>query len=92
MEGLLSQTLIVHMIRTRKIPFIQSWASAPLTAVTSLIMLIAIAIPFTPVAASLKMQALTIAYFPWLAGILLMYSLLTQLVKTWYIKKYNEWL
>ncbi|WP_304344642.1 magnesium-translocating P-type ATPase [Chryseobacterium koreense] len=91
-EGLLSQTLIVHMIRTRKIPFIQSWASAPLTAVTSLIMLIAIAIPFTPIAASLKMQPLPVAYFPWLAGILLMYCLLTQLVKTWYIKKYNEWL
>jgi Mg2+-importing ATPase len=47
-EGLLSQTLIIHMIRTRKIPFIQSWATAPVIALTSLIMVIGIALPFTP--------------------------------------------
>ena len=53
-ESLLSQTLIVHMIRTRKIPFIQSWATAPVVALTSVIMLIAIAIPFSPLATSFK--------------------------------------
>lgn len=63
-EGLLSQTLIVHMIRTRKIPFIQSWATAPVVALTSIIMLIGIAIPFTPFAASLKMQPLPLSFFP----------------------------
>jgi Mg2+-importing ATPase len=47
-EGLLSQTLIVHIIRTKKIPFIQSWAAAPVVALTSLIMLIGIMIPFHP--------------------------------------------
>ncbi|MBO9619575.1 MAG: magnesium-translocating P-type ATPase [Niabella sp.] len=91
-EGLLSQTLIVHMIRTRKIPFIQSWASAPVVALTSLIMLIGIALPFTPFAAGLKMQPLPWQYFPWLIIILTCYCLLTQLVKNWYIKKFHQWL
>lgn len=91
-EGLLSQTLIVHMIRTRKIPFVQSWASAPLVAVTSTIMLMGIIIPFTSLAGALKMQSLPLSYFPWLIIILTAYCLLTQMVKNWYIKKYKEWL
>lgn len=91
-EGLLSQTLIVHMIRTKKIPFIQSWAAAPVVALTSLIMLIGIGIPFSPIAGALKLQPLPISYFPWLIGILGGYCLLTQLVKTWFIKRFNQWL
>lgn len=91
-EGLLSQTLIVHMIRTRKIPFIQSWATAPVIALTSLIMLVGIAIPFTPFAGVLKLTPLPMTYFPWLIGILLSYCLLTQYVKTLFIKKFNQWL
>ncbi|WP_199233742.1 magnesium-translocating P-type ATPase [Pedobacter sp. HMWF019] len=91
-EGLLSQTLIVHMIRTRKIPFIQSWATAPVVALTSAVMLIGIAIPFTPFATFIKLQPLPLAYFPWLLGILVSYCLLTQLVKRWFIKKFDQWL
>ncbi|HUX84938.1 MAG TPA: magnesium-translocating P-type ATPase [Chitinophagaceae bacterium] len=91
-EGLLSQTLIVHMIRTRKIPFIQSWASAPVVALTTLIMAIGIYIPFSPLASALKMQPLPLGYFPWLIGILLSYCLLTQLVKTWFIRRFRLWL
>jgi P-type Mg2+ transporter len=91
-EGLLSQTLIVHIIRTRKIPFIQSWASAPVVTLTSLVMAVGIFIPFSSLAPVLKMQPLPISYFPWLAGILLSYCLLTQLVKNWFIRKFNYWL
>lgn len=91
-EGLLSQTLIIHMIRTQKIPFIQSWAAAPVVALTSLIMVIGIAIPFSPLATVFKLQALPLAYFPWLLGILLSYCLLTQVIKNWFIKKFNTWL
>ncbi|MFP7654777.1 magnesium-translocating P-type ATPase [Chryseobacterium proteolyticum] len=91
-EGLLSQTLIIHMIRTRKIPFIQSWATAPVVALTTLIMIIGIAIPFSPFAAALKMQPLPLSYFPWLLGILTCYCLLTQWVKNWFIRKFNTWL
>lgn len=91
-ESLLSQTLIVHMIRTRKIPFIQSWATAPVVALTSSIMAIAIFIPFSPFATAFKMVALPLTFFPWLIGILLTYCLLTQLIKVWFIKKFNQWL
>ncbi len=91
-EGLLSQTLIVHMIRTKKIPFIQSWATAPVLALTSLIMMLGVFIPFSPFAAALKMQALPLSYFPWLFGILICYCFLTQFIKTWFIKKFNQWL
>ena len=91
-EGLLSQTLIVHMIRTRKIPFIQSWATAPVVALTSAIMLIGIALPFSPFADAVKLQPLPLSYFPWLIGILISYCLLTQLIKNWFIKKFNQWL
>jgi Mg2+-importing ATPase len=91
-EGLLSQTLIVHMIRTRKIPFIQSWAAAPVVALTSLVMAIGIIIPFSPFASALKLQPLPLSYFPFLIGILLSYCTLTQFIKNWYIKKFNHWL
>ena len=91
-EGLLSQTLIVHMIRTRKIPFIQSWATAPVVALTTAIMAVGIFIPFSPFAASLKMTPLPLSYFPWLIGILATYCLLTQIIKTWFIRKFGEWL
>lgn len=91
-EGLLSQTLIVHIIRTKKIPFIQSWAAAPVVALTSLIMLIGIMIPFTPLAEYLKMQALPLGYFPYLMAILTGYCILTQSVKHWFINKFGQWL
>jgi Mg2+-importing ATPase len=91
-ESLLSQTLIVHMIRTKKIPFIQSWATTPVVALTSAIMVLGILLPFSPFAAALKLQALPMMYFPWLIGILLAYCLLTQLVKVWFIKKFHHWL
>ena len=91
-ESLLSQTLIVHMIRTRKIPFIQSWAAAPVVALTSFIMLIGIVLPFTPVAHAFKLVPLPLSFFPWLFGILFTYCLLTQLIKNWFIRKFSQWL
>ena len=91
-EGLLSQTLIVHMIRTRKIPFIQSRATWPVMGLTFLIMAIGILIPFTAFGRSIGLTALPLSYFPWLVGILLSYCILTQIVKNWYIKKFVRWL
>lgn len=91
-EGLISQTLIVHMIRTKKIPFIQSWATTPVIALTSLVMVIGILIPFSPFAVALRLQPLPLIYFPFLIGILFCYCMLTQLVKNWYIKRFNQWL
>ena len=91
-EGLLSQTLIVHMIRTEKIPFIQSRATTPVLIATAMIMAVGIFLPFSPFADTLRMQPLPTAYFPWLVGILLSYCILTQVVKVWFIKKFRQWL
>lgn len=91
-EGLLSQTLIVHMIRTKKVPFLQSRASYPVLLLTMTIMVIGVAIPFTTLGTYLGFQMLPLSYFPWLIGILLCYCILTQVVKKLYIKKYGEWL
>lgn len=91
-EGLLSQTLIVHMIRTRKIPFIQSRASLPVMITTLAVMAIGIIIPFTNLGASIGLVPLPWSYFPWLIGILLGYCFLTQFLKNWYIRKYSRWL
>lgn len=87
--GLLTQTLIVHMIRTPKIPFVQSRASWPLLAATATIMAIGIFLPMGPLAGHFKLQALPLGYFPWLIVILLAYAVLTTLLKRVYIRKYG---
>ncbi|WMM24707.1 magnesium-translocating P-type ATPase [Tissierella sp. MB52-C2] len=90
--GLVSQTLIVHMIRTKKIPFIQSRASTPLMIMTFLIISLGIIIPYTGFGTYIGLVPLPFSYFPWLVGILLAYSILTQIVKNIYIKKFNTWM
>ncbi len=91
-EGLLSQTLIVHMIRTRRIPFFQSNAAWPLMLMTLTIMAIGIAIPFTSFGSYIGLMPLPLDYFPWLAATLLCYCVLTQLIKQWYIRRFGKWL
>jgi Mg2+-importing ATPase len=91
-EGLLSQILIVHMLRTQKVPFLQSIASAPVLFVTAAAMVIGSIIPFTPFGASIGLQSLPGSYFLWLAITLITYCLLTQIVKTWYIRRFRAWL
>jgi Mg2+-importing ATPase len=88
-EGLLSQTLIVHIIRTHKIPFIESRAATPLTILTASVMLAGIIIPFTPFGATLGFQPLPLVYFGWLALILISYCFLGHVVKAWYARKYG---
>ncbi|MFQ6911408.1 MAG: magnesium-translocating P-type ATPase [Bacteroides faecis] len=91
-EGLLSQTLIVHMIRTRKVPFFQSTASWPVLLMTFSIMAIGIFVPFSSFGASIGLMPLPWSYFPWLAGILLTYCILTQGLKVLYIRAFKRWL
>lgn len=91
-EGLLSQTLIVHMIRTRKVPFVQSCASCPVMLMTFSIMAIGICVPFTSFGSSIGFVPLPWSYFPWLVCILLSYCILTQWLKTKYIRVFNRWL
>jgi P-type Mg2+ transporter len=87
--GLLTQTLVVHMIRTPKVPFIQSRAAAPLMVMTVAIMAFGIFLPMGPLAEYFKLQALPPLYFPWLAGILTGYCVLTTLVKRLYIRRFG---
>ena len=90
--GLLTQTLIVHMIRTQHIPFIQSRAAWPVILLTASIMAFGIYLPFSSLGEHLGMVPLPLSYFPWLVGILLSYCVLTQIVKTLYIRHFGQWL
>ncbi|MCX4066867.1 magnesium-translocating P-type ATPase [Pseudomonas sp. S1Bt30] len=87
--GLLTQTLIVHMIRTPKIPFLQSRAAMPLMVMTGVIMAVGIFLPMGPLAHYFKLQALPSLYFVFLPLILLAYMGLTQAVKGYYIRKFG---
>ncbi len=91
-EGLLTQTLIVHMIRTEKIPFLNSTATTPVVLLTLLVMTCGAWLPFSPLAPALRFQALPIAYFPWLGAILLAYCLLLQFLKRFYVRRFGSWL
>jgi len=90
--GVVSQTLIVHMIRTRKIPFIESRASTPLMIMTFVIIAIGIIIPFTSFGTYIGLVPLPANYFIWFIGIILAYSILTQIAKNLYIKKFDSWI
>lgn len=90
-EGLLSQTLVVHMLRTQKIPFIQSRAALPVLLTTFAVMALGIAIPFTPLGAMVGLVPLPLAYFPWLAATLFGYCLVAQGMKRLYIRRFGQW-
>jgi Mg2+-importing ATPase len=87
--GLLTQTLIVHMIRTPKIPFIQSRAATTLMVMTAVIMAIGIFLPMGPLADYFKLQALPPLYFVFVPLILLAYMGLTQAMKGIYLRCYG---
>ncbi len=87
--GLLTQTLIVHMIRTPKIPFLQSRAAWPLMTMTLLVMAVGLFLPMGPLADDFKLQTLPSPFFLWLVGILLSYALLTTVLKRFYIRRYG---
>ena len=91
-ESLITQTLVVHLIRTRRIPFVQSAASAPVLALTSAIIAIGIALPYTLLGQKLGMVELPPVYFAWLATTVAAYCALTQLVKVAYIRRFARWL
>ena len=88
-EGLLTQTLIVHMIRTPKRPFIDSRAAWPLMLMTVLIAAAGIALPVSPLAGYFGLQPLPPAYYPWLVGMVLGYAVLTTAMKTLYIRRFG---
>ncbi|WP_303674198.1 magnesium-translocating P-type ATPase [Vampirovibrio chlorellavorus] len=88
-EGLLSQVLIVHFIRTASIPFLQSWAAPQLLVMTGLIIAVGIYLPHSPLAPFFGFVTLPAHYFAWLVGILAAYFVLIQVVKRWFIGKFG---
>lgn len=90
-EGLLSQTLVVHMLRTRKIPFIQSRAALPVIVATGLVMVLGISIPFSPLGHAVGLVPLPWSYFPWLVATLCGYCVVAQGMKRFYIRRFGQW-
>ena len=88
-ESLLTQTLIVHIIRTKRIPFLQSRASAPMILASLLVMGIGIWLPYSPIAGILGLVPLPYIYWLWIAAFLLTYSIITHKVKCWFLKHYE---
>ena len=90
MESLFTQTLIIHVIRTNKIPFIQSWASWPLILTSIIIVAVGAWLTVSPLATTLGFVPLPPLFWLYLAIMLLGYALLTQVVKTWFIRRFGE--
>jgi len=88
-ESLLSQTLIVHVIRTGKVPFLQSRASYPLLTMTIVICLIGAWLPYSHFAPAFGFVPLPLAYWAFLSVILASYLTLTQIVKLWLMRRHG---
>ena len=89
-ESLFTQTLIIHVIRTNKIPFIESRASRPLIFTSLIIVSVGAWLTVSPLANTLGFVPLPPLYWLFLAIMLLCYAILTQVVKTWFIRRFGE--
>ncbi len=89
-ESLMTQTLIIHVIRTNKIPFLQSRASWSLLATTLSVMALGMLLPYSPLASALGFTQLPPMYWPILMLTLLGYMALTQIIKMWLLRK--QWI
>jgi P-type Mg2+ transporter len=87
-ESLLTQTLIVHVIRTNRVPFIQSRASLAMTVTTFLVMAIGVALPYSPLAAFFGLEPLPAIYWAWIALFLVCYAALANAIKTAFNKRH----
>jgi Mg2+-importing ATPase len=88
-ESLLTQTLIIHIIRTAKIPFIESRASPALITTTIIICIIGITLPFTWAGSALGFVPLPRLYWPLVATMLVTYAVLTHLIKLWFVRRWG---
>lgn len=89
-ESIFTQTLIIHVIRTNKIPFIQSHASWPLIISSLFIVGVAAWLPISPFAKAMGFTSLPNLYWLFLTLIVFCYVSLTQLIKAWFIRKYGD--
>ena len=91
-ESMWTQTLVIHMIRTAKIPFAQSRASYSVSILSLLGIAFVTALPFTSLGGAIGFSALPTLYFVFLTLVVLGYSLLVTMMKKAYIRRYGEWL
>ncbi|MBQ6570666.1 MAG: magnesium-translocating P-type ATPase [Clostridia bacterium] len=91
MFGVISQTFVIHTIRTPKIPFIQDRASLQLSVSTIAVVIATLLIGFTGIAAIFDLPVMVMSYALWLAGLMVVYTVLAQLLKRIYMKLGNEW-
>jgi len=89
-ESIFTQTLIIHVIRTNKIPFIESRASWPLILTSVIIVAVGAWLTVSPLAKTLGFVSLPPMYWLYLAIILLGYAILTQVVKIWFIRRFGD--
>jgi P-type Mg2+ transporter len=80
------------MIRTRKLPFLESWPSGPLLISTLLISGIAVVLPFSRIGSAIGLVELPGIFFVWLGAILLAYGLAVQAVKIWFLRHFKSWI
>ena len=88
-ESILTQTLIVHIIRTKKIPFLQSVASPFLLFMTFFIMIVGGVLPYTPLGNYFELVPLPAIYWAWIVGFLLCYSIITHKVNVWCLNRFG---
>ena len=88
-ESLLTQTLIIHIIRTNRIPFVESHASGALFATTLIICMIGVALPFSPLAPLFGFTPPPLAYWPVIAAFMVAYAFLAHHAKCWFARRWD---
>jgi len=91
MFGVISQTMVIHTIRTPKLPFIQDRASKQLTLSTLAVVIVTLLIGFTAIAGLFSLPVMPIAFLGWIAGLMVVYTILAQILKVIYIRINREW-
>ena len=91
-ESMWSQTMVIYMLRSPKLPFVQSKPAFSLLVTSLFALFVVTVLPYTPLAGPLKLAPLNGLYFLALILIIAGYMFLVTIVKKAYIKKYNEWL
>ena len=91
MFGVISQTMVIHTIRTPRIPFIQDRASRQLILSTLAVCIVTLLIGFTQIALLFSMPVMPFSFLAWMAGLMVIYTILAQAMKTVYIRINQEW-
>jgi Mg2+-importing ATPase len=92
LESLFTQMLVIQVLRTEKIPFLQSRASWQVLLSAFALLAVGVAITYTPLGHDIGFCSIPLAFYGWLVAVLIAYCILTQFVKKWYIRRFNSWI